>query len=197
MTRLLQQEQLELEVDPVTEAGQRTEASRKVTLVSAVINLLLAVVKISGGLFANSQALVADGVHSLSDLVTDGAVFVAIKHAAMGPSEAFPYGRGRIETAMTLGLGALLLVVATGIDFDAAQRLTSLEGAPQPGTLALWLALLSMLANEGLYHYTIAVARRHNSKLLRANAWHHRTDSISSIVVFVGVLGVEEMFMRR
>jgi len=171
-------------------SGHRYRAIREVTLVSALVNLGLSVVKIVGGTVSNSQALVADGVHSLADLVTDVAVLFAVKHSAKAPSEAYPYGRARIETAMTLALGGVLVLVGAGIAIQAAQRLTSLQGAVHPGMLALWLALLSIVANEGLYYYSIKIARRHNSKLLQANAWHHRTDSISSVVVLVGLVGV-------
>jgi len=168
--------------------GRRVEAKR-VTIVSALVNLLLSVVKIVVGTIAHSAGLVADGVHSVSDLLSDALVWVAAHHAGEAPDEEHPYGHGRFETAATLALGILLVLVALGIVWDAAERVFHGDLAI-PGQLALWAAGFSILANEGLYWYTIIVARRINSEMLRANAWHHRTDAISSVVVLVGVIGV-------
>ena len=164
-------------------------ATRKVTLVGALTNLILAAVKIVVGWLAQSQALVADGIHSLSDLLSDMLVWIASHHAAQEPDSDHPYGHGRFETLGTLGLAILLLLVAIGIVWDAAGRLFSPEDLLHPGVLALYAALFSIAANEWLYHYTIKVARRFKSEILRANAWHHRSDAVSSIIVMVGVAG--------
>jgi len=168
---------------------QRYLAMRRVTIVGALVNLLLAGVKIVLGVIGQSQALVADGVHSLSDLITDVLVLVAAKHSTRAADESHPYGHARIETAATVGLGAFLIAVAVGIGWDAAHRLVSPDLLLHPGVMALGGAIFSILANEGLYHYTVAVARRVRSQLLRANAWHHRSDAISSVVVVIGVGG--------
>jgi cation diffusion facilitator family transporter len=154
-----------------------------------VVNLLLAAAKIGFGLIAQSQALVADGIHSLSDLMSDALVYWAAHHAHHGPDEKHPYGHGRFETAATLGLGILLVLVAVGIAWDAVDRLFSPERLLTPSLLALGVALFSILANEALYQYTMAVGKRLRSDMLKANAWHHRSDAISSIVVLVGVAG--------
>ncbi len=167
---------------------RRTETQR-VTLVGAVINLLLAVVKVLVGWLAQSQALVADGIHSLSDLFSDGLVWFAAHHASQAPDLDHPYGHGRFETLATLGLGLLLLLVALGITWDAAERLFHPEELLSPGYLALVVAFASILSKEWLYHYTMRVSRRLKSDMLRANAWHHRSDAVSSIVVLVGVGG--------
>ncbi|MCW8889915.1 MAG: cation diffusion facilitator family transporter [Sedimenticola sp.] len=176
-------------VQPLDEKQLRYQAIQRVTVVGVLVNLVLAGSKTSIGFIAQSQSLVADGIHSLSDLLSDALVFFAAKHAHQGPDEAHPYGHGRFETAGTLGLGVLLALVAIGITWDAVERLFSPEALLQPKPLALYAALFSILANEALYHYTARVARRIKSDLLQANAWHHRSDALSSIVVLVGVAG--------
>ncbi|MDJ0929313.1 MAG: cation diffusion facilitator family transporter [Gammaproteobacteria bacterium] len=163
---------------------------RRVTVVGAVINLVLAFAKIVFGLLGNSQALVADGVHSLSDLASDAMVLVAAKYNSMGADEEHPYGHARFETVATIGLGVLLLTVAVGITLDAVDRIMNPEKLLQPGVLALVVTVFSILSKEWLYWYTVKVADRINSDLLRANAWHHRSDAISSVVVLVGIVGV-------
>ncbi len=167
----------------------RRDASARVAVVGALVNLVLSAVKVVVGIIGHSQALIIDGIHSLSDLLTDVLVLVAARHAAHGPDEEHPYGHGRFETAATLGLGAFLVLIAGGIMWDSIERLTHPGTAWQPEVIALYAALFSILANEGLYWYTRAVARRINSDLLMANAWHHRSDAVSSIVVLVGVGG--------
>jgi cation diffusion facilitator family transporter len=162
---------------------------RKVTLIGSVVDLVLGVVKIVVGLFAGSQALIADGVHSLSDLATDFLVIFAAKHAHREADEEHPYGHGRIETVATVALGIALVIVAIGISFDAFQRLLSEEAVMQHGVWALSAALFSVAAKEYIYHYTVRVARRLRSNMLHANAWHSRSDAISSIVVLIGVGG--------
>lgn len=167
---------------------KRASASQRVTLVGAVVNLLLSALKLVVGVMASSAALVADGIHSLSDLASDALVWFAARHAGEAPDEEHPYGHGRFETAATLGLGILLGLVALGVVWDAVERVA--EGAyPTPGMLAIWAAVISILAKEALYWYTILVARRVHSRMLQANAWHHRSDAISSIVVLLGILG--------
>lgn len=168
---------------------QRKKETQQVTIVSSIVNLLLAGIKIVVGYFAQSHALIADGIHSFSDLLSDLLVWFAAHHAAQEPDEEHPYGHGRFETAATLGLGILLLLVAGGIIWDAVDDLVWSHGGTKPGSWALYAAAFSILANEALYWYTLAVAKRINSEMLRANAWHHRTDAISSIVVLVGVGG--------
>ncbi len=168
---------------------QRGKESRRVALVGALVNLLLAVVKISIGFSARSQALIVDGIHSLSDLLSDILVWYAASHASHGPDEQHPYGHGRFETAATLALGGMLVLVSGGIIWDSLERLFASDEIWQPKPLALYAAGFSIVANEALFWYTLLVSRRINSELLRANAWHHRTDAISSVVVLVGIGG--------
>lgn len=174
----------------MTEArARRYRAMRKVSVVGALVNTLLAVFKLIGGWFTQSQALIADGLHSFADLATDALVVIAARHSNQAADENHPYGHARIETAVTVALGAVLIATGLGIAIDAAQRLIEPGRLLQPGALAMAIAGLSILANEWLYRYTLRVARRVNSALLKANAWHHRTDAISSIVVLIGVGG--------
>jgi cation diffusion facilitator family transporter len=169
---------------------ERYRASRRVTWTSVVLNLVLTVAQVIIGVAGHSQALVADGVHTLSDLITDGIVLFAIQHSAKGADEEHPYGHARIETAVTLALGIMLVVVALGIGARAGERL--LFGASvftTPSMVTLWVALLTLGVKEGLYRYTANTATRYGSAMLRANAWHHRSDAISSLIVIVGISG--------
>ncbi len=168
----------------------RYRAGRRVTWTSIVLNLALTLAQIVVGILGNSHALVADGVHTLSDLTTDVMVLFALKHGAKEADEEHPYGHGRIETAVTLALGSMLVVVAAGIAWRALDRLLF---DPQPFTapspIAFWVALVTLAVKEGLYRYTLRTATRYGSAMLHANAWHHRTDAISSLIVIVGIGG--------
>ena len=166
----------------------RYQDIRKVTLVGAVVDLVLGVAKIIVGVMASSQALIADGIHSLSDLATDFLVLFAAKHAHRQADDEHPYGHGRIETVATVVLGVSLVAVAIGICYDAVRRLMAPELLLHPGWLALLVAVISVLSKELIYQYTAAAARRLRSKMLHANAWHSRSDAISSVIVVIGVI---------
>lgn len=168
---------------------ERYREIRKVTLIGSVVDFALGVAKILVGLVAHSQALIADGIHSLSDLLTDFLVIFAAKHAHREADASHPYGHGRIETLMTVALGVSLILVAGGIVWDAGRRLFHPDLLLQPGMAAMLVALISVLSKEAIYHYTMRLARRVKSNMLRANAWHSRSDAISSIVVMVGIGG--------
>ena len=172
-----------------TRDPQRYKASRRVTVVSLGTNVLIATGQLLIGLLGHSQALVADGIHTLSDVVTDGMVLFALKHGAKEADREHPYGHGRIETAFIVVLGVALIAVAAGIATNAALRLADPAGLRIPAPLTLWVAAATIAAKEGLYRYTVYVARRYHSNLLRANAWHHRSDALSSVMVFVGIAG--------
>lgn len=169
--------------------ASRRRAIDKVTWIGLAINILQTVSKLVGGALTQSQALIADGIHSLSDLITDGMVLVASKHSHAEADEDHPYGHGRYETIATVALGILLVIVAIGIGIDAIERLMSDEPLPIPGPYALAIAVFSILSNEGMFRYAMNVARRIKSTMLEANAWHSRSDALSSIVVFIGLLG--------
>ena len=170
-------------------APERYAIIRRVTLVGAGVDLILALGKIVGGFAAHSQSLVADGVHSLSDLVTDLLVLLAAKLARAKPDAEHPYGHERIETAATVALGVVLILIGAGIAFDAFRRLFHPEELPIPAWWAMAIAAVSVGFKEGVYHYTMRAAKRFRSKLLEANAWHARSDAASSIVVIIGVGG--------
>ena len=170
-------------------SSQRYKDTVRVTLIGSVIDLILGVSKIFIGFTAQSQALIADGVHSLSDLVTDFAVLYAAKHSHQEADEDHPYGHGRIETVVTVGLGIALMGVAIGIMIEATHRLFNPNTLLSPGMLALAVAVISVISKEAIYQYTMVFARRYRSNMLKANAWHSRSDAISSIIVVVGIIG--------
>ena len=163
--------------------------AQRVTLVGAGVNLALSVLKIIIGTIGNSAALLADGVHSLSDLASDTLVLLATKHGAQPADDDHPYGHARFETAATVVLGAMLIIVAIGIAWDAVERSLAISELLTPSILTIVAATISLASNEWLYQYTMVVAQRIHSKLLEANAWHHRSDAISSFVVLIGIAG--------
>ncbi len=171
------------------EAQESYTAKRRVTLVGAAVNGLLGIGKVITGIIGQSQALVVDGVHSFSDLASDALVMWAARMGSMEADHNHPYGHERFETAATLAVGIVLLLVAAGFAWDAVVRLINPELLGNPGWLALSAALLSVAFKEGLYHYTRKVADAYRSNLIRANAWHHRSDALSSVVVIIAVIG--------
>ena len=170
-------------------APERYAIIRRVTLVGAGVDLVLAIGKIGGGFLAQSQSLVADGVHSMSDLITDMLVLLAARFARAKPDADHPYGHERIETAATVALGVVLIVIGAGIALDSVWRLFHPEELEVPAWWAMAIAAVSVAFKEGVYHYTVRAARRVRSKLLEANAWHARSDAASSVVVIIGVGG--------
>ena len=154
-----------------------------------MLDLVLGIVKIIVGFVSHSQALVADGVHSFSDLASDVLVIVAARHASQAPDQAHPYGHGRIQTAASVLLAGSLMVVALGIVWDSLARLQNMTLNLQPGYWVLIVAIGSALLKEGIYRYTVRSARRIGSQLLEANAWHSRSDAFSSLVVIAGTVG--------
>lgn len=175
--------------DLATTPQDEYQVKRRVTLVCAGINLLLTGLKLVIGTIGQSQALIADGIHSLSDLATDAMVLVAVRFARDEADAEHPYGHARFETVATLILGLMLLLVAAGILVDASERITNPDRLSHPGFLALSVAAISIAANEWMYWYNIRVARQLGSDLIRANAWHHRSDAVSSIIVLLGIAG--------
>lgn len=168
---------------------ERKQAINKITLWGVLVNFILSVTKIFGGILGHSAALLADGIHSLSDLASDAMVLFAAKHAGEEADDDHPYGHGRFETLATVGLGVLLVFVGLGIAYDAVTRLLSEITPVIPHILTLWIAGLSIISKEILFHYTKNVGLRIRSELLKANAWHHRSDAISSVIVFIGITG--------
>ena len=159
---------------------------RRVAFAGAAVNLLIAGAKFAGGVAFSSQALLADAVHSLSDLVTDAALVLGVRFWVSPADDDHPYGHGKIEAVVTAFIGLMVAGVAVKIGWDGIQSLLH-GGAAAPDALAFCVALVSVVVKEGLYRWTHAVAQRLNSPATEANAWHHRSDAISSIPVAVAV----------
>lgn len=172
-----------------TSQKERYIAIRNITLLGVVGNVLLTIIKLIFGIIGKSQALIADGLHSLSDLISDGVVLVAAKYSTQDADAEHPYGHARFETLATVAVGGLLLLVAAGMLIDAARRLFEPALLWQPTAVSLAIAVLSILVKEVLYQYTVHVAKCVRSQMLQANAWHHRSDAISSVIVLIGVAG--------
>lgn len=157
------------------------------TWVSVWINLFLASVQIVVGYFARSQALIADGVHSLSDLVADGVVLFAARHSHAAADEEHPYGHARFETAASLAIGLILLATGLGMVWSAGAKLHDGVGMNAVHPAALAIALITLAAKEILFRYMRLIGERLQSSMLIANAWHARADAASSLVVAVGI----------
>jgi cation diffusion facilitator family transporter len=173
---------------PTVTPADRARAAARSTWVSVAVNVVLTTAQIAIGLAARSQALVADGLHSLSDLISDFVVLFVNRHSHKGADAEHPYGHQRFENAATLLLGALLLSVGAGMLWSAVGQLA----APPAGSvqaMALWMALATLAAKELLFRYLLRVARRLKSSMLVANAWHARSDAASSLVVALGIVG--------
>ncbi|WP_280548340.1 MULTISPECIES: cation diffusion facilitator family transporter [unclassified Halomonas] len=169
----------------------QTREAHKVTLIGAVIDFVVGVAKMLAGFAVGSAALVADGIHSFSDILTDLFVVAATHYGRQEPDSNHPYGHGRIETLATLWLGSVLIFVAGGIAWASITRLVGGEPVPAPGLWAIGIAVLGLIAKEWIYRYTLRVARRVNSRLLEANAWHSRSDALSTVVVLVGLVAAQ------
>lgn len=167
----------------------RAAAASRSTWVSVAVNLALTATQIAAGVLSKSQGLVADGIHSLSDLVADFVVLIANHHSRKDADADHPYGHHRFETAASLALGALLLAVGLGMLGSAIVKLEQPEAVPKVHVAALWVAGAALLAKEALFRYMLAVAKRVKSSMLVANAWHARSDAASSLVVGVGIVG--------
>jgi cation diffusion facilitator family transporter len=169
--------------------AERSAAATRSTWVSVVVNVALSATQITVGLLAKSQGLVADGIHSLSDLVADFVVLFASHHAKKDADQDHPYGHQRFETAASLALGAILLAVGAGMVWAALQKLQAPETIPTAHASALWVALAAIAAKEMLFRYMLNVAKAVKSSMLVANAWHARSDAASSLVVSIGLIG--------
>lgn len=163
--------------------------ARRITLIGAVIDAVLGLLKIGVGIIAHSTALVADGIHSLSDLLSDGMVIIIIRYSQQKPDSGHPWGHSRFETLGTVILGCILVAVAGAMAYESLALLFRGEPLAIPEWPALLIAAVSVFAKEAIFRYTLAVGKRIKSDLLIANAWHSRTDALSSIVVFIGVAG--------
>jgi len=175
--------------DPARSPELRAAAASRSTWVSVAVNLCLSTTQIVVGVLAKSQGLVADGIHSLSDLVADFVVLFANHHSKKAADAEHPYGHQRFENAASLVLGALLLVVGLGLLWSAFLKLEAPATVQTVHVAALWVAGVALLAKELLFRYMLGVAKRVKSSLLVANAWHARSDAASSLVVAAGIVG--------
>ncbi len=169
--------------------AERAAAAGRSTWVSVGVNLILTLTQIVIGIVAKSQGLIADGIHSLSDLVADFVVLFASHHSKKDADTDHPYGHQRFETAASLVLGVLLLVVGLGMLWSAARKLEAPETVQTVHIMALWVAGGALIAKELLFRYMLSVAKRVKSSMLVANAWHARSDAASSLVVGIGIIG--------
>ena len=160
-----------------------------ISLITAIVTAGLAIAKFVIGMFGKSHALIADGVHSIADVLVDLLVLGAAHFGAKQADSNHPYGHGRIETAATFGLAQILILAGIGIIADAIIRLWHHVPPVTPNRYVLWLAFAAILINEGLFRWTLRVARRIHSSLLEANAWHSRSDAAVSVVVLLSIGG--------
>lgn len=167
----------------------RTKAAKKSTLVSVIVNIFLSFFQVIAGLFSGSQGLIADGIHSFSDLLADFIVLFANKKSQKPRDSDHPYGHWRYETGAALIIGGILCAVGLGMLWSAIGKLHHPETIAEVHAIALWVALAALVVKESLFRYMLAVANRVRSSLLVANAWHARSDAASSVVVAIGIIG--------
>jgi cation diffusion facilitator family transporter len=170
-------------------AKEKTRLAQRVTLIGMVLDIVLGLAKIIIGTFAHSVALVADGIHSFSDAITDIMVLVITRYSRQEPDEEHPYGHERFETLGTIFLGSTLIAIAGAMTWDSIIRLLNGNSVVEVSTLAIGVAVVSIVSKEWIFRYTLNVAKKIKSNLLVANAWHSRSDAISSVVVLIALLG--------
>lgn len=170
-------------------SSEKQAVARKSTFASVVVNIVLMSLQITIGFFAHSQALIADGIHSLADLISDFIVLIANRASAEKPDADHNYGHARYETVASLFLGALLVAVGVGMLWRAGTRLADLENIPAVHASALIVAVVVLISKEALFRFMLRQAERVRSAMLIANAWHARSDAASSLVVAVGIVG--------
>ena len=161
-------------------------------MAGGAVNVALLLFKFVAGFVGHSAAMIADAVHSLSDFVTDIIVLVFVRISGKPTDKSHEYGHGKYETLATTLIGLALLIVAVGIVYSALTKIIAwAQGEPlkAPGMLALWAALLSIILKEAVFHYSMVQARKLNSQAVEANAWHHRSDALSSIGTAIGIGG--------
>ena len=172
--------------------GNREKEIYKVTLVGSAANVLLTVFKFVAGIVGHSAAMTADAVHSLSDLLTDAVVLLFVRISGKPEDCGHDYGHGKYETLATTVIGIMLAVVAVGIGYRSATAMLFWYNGgqlPAPGMLALWAAVVSVVLKELVYQYTVRRGKALNSPAVEANAWHHRSDALSSLGTLLGIGG--------
>lgn len=171
---------------------KRGKEAKRITMVGFFVNLILTMAKIAAGIIGKSSAMLADGVHSLSDFATDIVVIAFINVSGKNSDDSHKYGHGKFETFATLIISLVLAGVGVGIFINGTEKILSFvrgEAISQPGMIALWAALVSIVSKEVLFRYTIIVGKKINSPAVIANGWHHRSDAFSSLGTALGISG--------
>src|SRR5690625_3174715 len=166
----------------------RTQAAHRSTMVSVWVNILLSLLQLTVGILSKSQALIADAVHSFSDLIADGIVLLANKYSAKAPDDDHPYGHRRFETAATFAVGTILVIVGAGMVWNGINKLQQPAALAKVGVIALPVAVIAIIVKESLFRYMLRVAKRVKSTMLVANAWHERSDAVSYLVYSFGLI---------
>ncbi len=167
---------------------EKKNYANKVTILGSIADALLGILKVIIGKLFHSQALIIDGIHSFTDVFSDVFVVIITKVSHEGPDENHPYGHEKFETIGSAALGSVLIATGGALIFETFTSLWSGETGPLPGAPTYWAAGISLVVKEGLYHYTYRAGKKLNSKLIMANAWHSRTDALSSVVVLIGLI---------
>ena len=172
--------------------SNRAQEIRRITVVGAIVNIILTILKIIAGILGRSAAMVADGIHSLSDLLSDIVVLGFTHISSKGKDKKHSFGHGKFETLATLIVSVILVAAGARLMADGIRSIIEVTNGkiiPAPGSIALWAAIISIISKEILYHATIRTAKRANSPVVIANAWHHRSDALSSIGALAGIAG--------
>lgn len=171
--------------------GRQHEITR-VTVIGSFVNLLLSIGKVLAGIFGHSAAMIADGIHSISDLMSDVVVLVFVRISSKGEDKSHDFGHGKFETLATLIVSLILIVVAAQLMVSGIGSILAVisgETIPVPGYIALAAAVISIISKEWLYRYTVRAGRKVDSPVVVANAWHHRSDAFSSVGSLAGIAG--------
>ena len=171
---------------------EREKEIKRITIIGAVANTILSIIKVFVGIYGKSAAIIADGIHSLSDLVSDAVVLIFTHISSKGKDKRHAFGHGKFETLATLIVSIILMIVAAILMSEGIQSILDVlngKTIPAPGHIALWAAIVSIVIKELLYQATVKVGKNVNSPIVIANAWHHRSDALSSIGAFIGIAG--------
>lgn len=161
----------------------------KVSIISIILNCLLTLIKFISGVISKSSAMISDSVHSLSDVLSTFVVIIGVKIANKKADSDHPYGHERIECVSAIILSVMLFIIGALIGINGIKNVTNSSNLVMPGVLALIASIISIISKEAMYQYTIRVSKKINSAALKADAWHHRSDALSSIGSFIGILG--------
>ena len=169
--------------------GNRYDESNKITVISILLNIGLTILKILAGIVGNSTAIIADGLHSASDIITSIGILIGNKISRKPRDDEHQYGHEKAESLVSFILAAVLIGIALKIGYDGFKDLININNILVPNALPLVVALISIVVKEYQYQITIRVAKKINSSSLKADAWHHRSDAFSSIAAFIGIGG--------